>query len=287
MADRSPEEFRAEAAPLASDLLRVLSTYRRRFVAAADGYDGSTHSTSDLEAVMADYSVLVTDERNESAFLMIEQETEPRTVDLITDLRTQSARCAAVIEKYRALQLLEGTEAVTGYFTNVQSSIAEEFGALAPTPSSSLLLVGSGSFPMTLLHAAERTGAPVVGVDIDQEAVRLGRRVIQQLAGSSDITLECRAVQELPFTRRATHVVFSSTVEAKYDLMHQMYPVTRDDVVVAMRFGDGLKSLFNYPMQPVDPQRWRLVETIRRAGQVFDIAIYIKAHTTRKETADA
>jgi histidine 2-aminobutanoyltransferase len=282
MADLAPHVPRADTAPAASDLLRSLHEYRRRFVAAADGYDGSTRWAADLEATMADYSLFVTDARNEAPFLVLQQEGSPGTAELVSDLRAQSARCAAVIEKYRALRLLDGTEGASGYFANVESSIAEEFGALAPTPRSSVLLVGAGSFPMTLLNIAERTGAPVAGVDIDSEAIALGRRVVRRLADSSDITLECRAVEDLPFTRRATHVVFSSTVAVKYDLLHRMHPLTRDDVVVAMRFGDGLKSLFNYPMQPVDPQRWRLVETIRRPDQVFDIAVYTKSHVARE-----
>lgn len=266
----------------AHTLLRSLHEYRRRFVEAADRYDGSTRRAAGLEALMADFSLLVTDGRNEVPFLALEQEGSPGTAELVGGLRAQSARCAAVIEKYRALRLLDGTEGAAGYFANVESSIAEEFGALAPTPHSSVLLVGSGSFPMTLLHIAERTGAAVAGVDIDREAITLGRRVVRRLADSSDITLECLAVEDLPFTRRATHVVFSSTVEAKYDLLHRMYPLTRADVVVAMRFGDGLKSLFNYPMQPVDPKRWRLVKTIYRPDQVFDIAVYTKSHVARE-----
>jgi histidine 2-aminobutanoyltransferase len=46
---------------------------------------------------------------------------------------------------------------------------------------------------------------------------------------------------------------------------------------VAMRFGDRLKSLFNFPMLQVDQRKWRLVDTIRRPEQVFDIALYVKA----------
>ncbi|GAB4085388.1 D-histidine (S)-2-aminobutanoyltransferase CntL [Myceligenerans cantabricum] len=278
MADTAPRGPAADLTPTRPDLLRSLHEYRRRFVAAADGYDGSTRRAADLEAVMADYCVFVTDQRHEAPFLSLDQEGPPGSAELVSDLRAQSARCAAVVEKYRALRLLDGTEGAAGYFANVESSIAEEFGALEPTPDSAVLLVGSGSFPMTLLHIAERTGAPVAGVDIDGEAIALGRRVVQRLADSSDITLEHEPVEDLPFTGRATHVVFSSTVEAKYDLLHRIHPLTRDDVVVVMRFGDGLKSLFNYPMQPVDPQRWRLAETVRRPGQVFDIAVYTKSH---------
>jgi len=43
---------------------------------------------------------------------------------------------------------------------------------------------------------------------------------------------------------------------------------------VAMRYGDRLKSLFNYPMQPVNERKWRLVDSVLRPGQVFDIALY-------------
>lgn len=260
----------------AHDMLASLHEYLRRFTAAADGYDGSTERAADLEVVMADYSTFVTDERNIAPFAEIDRAQSADTAGLVTDLRTQSARCAAVMEKYRALRLLDGHTGSVGYFANVESCIEEEFGAVAPTRDSTVLLVGSGSFPMTLLNVAERTGAATVGVDIDAESVGLGRRVVRLLGSDLDIALEDVPAEDLPFTRDATHIVISSTVEMKYDILHRLHPVTRDDVVVAMRFGDGLKSLFNYPMQEVDRDRWRLVETIRRPDQVFDIALYSK-----------
>ena len=267
----------------ARDLLLSLHEYRRQFRAAADGYDGSTGRAAELERVMADYSAFVTDERGGALLAELERDGSVRVPDLVADLRAQSARCAAVMEKYRALKLLAGRAGSVGYFANVESCIEQEFGAVEPTSASKVLLVGSGSFPMTLLNVAERTGAAAVGVDVDAEAVDLGRRVVQLLGSGLDITLENVPAEDLPFTRRATHVIFSSTVEAKYDLLHRLYQTTRDDVVVAMRFGNGLKSLFNYPMQEVDRERWRLVETIRRRDQVFDVAVYVKQLPERKE----
>ncbi|GAA1852767.1 SAM-dependent methyltransferase [Myceligenerans crystallogenes] len=270
----------------ASGLLGVLHEYLRRFTAAADGYDGSTSRAAILETAMAGYSELVTDERNIAPFAELERDRAAETAELVTALRARSARCAAVSEKYRALRLLEGRTGTGGYFDNVESCIEEEFGAVSPAGTSRVLLVGSGSFPMTLLNVAARTGAVAAGVDIDAEAVDLGRRVVRLLGGSYDITLDSRPVGELPFTRTATHIVFSSTVAAKYDLLHRLHAGTRDDVVVAMRFGDGLKSLFNYPMQDVDPARWRLLETVRRPDQVFDVAVYVK-HDAGSEAGDA
>lgn len=268
----------------AGDLHRRLQDHLQAFRAAADGYDGATARAAELEVLMADYSDLVTDERHEAPFT--ELVSTGAVDELVRDLRAQSARCAAVMEKYRALRLLDGHEASVGYFANVESCIAEEFGAVAPSSTSKVLLVGSGSFPMTLLNVAARTGAATAGVDIDAESVDLGRRVVRLLGRDHDITLAARPAADLPFTRSATHIVFSSTVAAKYDLLHELHAVTRDDVVVAMRFGDGLKSLFNYPMQDVDPERWRLVETVRRRGQVFDIALYAKQRNGRQDSQE-
>lgn len=278
MSDASPGTPHALSAG-ARNLLLSLHEYLRRFRAAADLYDGSTGHAAELERATADYSTFVTDEHNRELLTELEGDPSVGLPDLVADLRAHSARCAAVMEKYRALKLLEGRTGSAGYFANIESSIEEEFGALRPTSASKVLLVGSGSFPMTLLNVAERTGADAAGVDVDAEAVDLGRRVVQILGNDLGIALENVPAEDLPFTRCATHVIFSSTIAVKYDLLHRLHPVTRDDVVVAMRFGNGLKSLFNYPMQEVDHRMWRLAETIRRRDQVFDVAVYVKQST--------
>lgn len=265
----------------ATGLPDMLRAYLRRFTSAANEYDGSIRHAGELEELLADYSRFVTNPGNEASFRPFAAAAE--TDEMVEQLRTQSARCVAVIEKYRALRLLEGTAGAQGYFANIESCITEEFGAVAPRKDSKVLLVGSGSFPMTLLNVAALTGASTLGIDIDAESIDLGRRVVALLGEGLDIALDGRSIHELDFIAEATHIVISSTVSVKYELLHQMHGLTREDVVVAMRFGDGLKSLFNYPMQEVDPALWRLAETIRRPEQVFDIALYVKQRPSRKD----
>ncbi|MDR4534601.1 class I SAM-dependent methyltransferase [Glutamicibacter sp. PS] len=267
----------------AQRLLESLHQYRRLFTEALAAYDGSTGGARHLEQAIATYARLITSAPNEARFTRLLQEGGAPTEELVDELRALSARCAGVLEKYRALRLLNGQESTDDYFMNVESCIEQEFGAMTPDEHSKVLLIGSGSYPMTLLHLAQQTGARTLGIDIDAEAVELGRRVVQQLGSGLHIRLEQRTAAELEFTAQATHLVFSSTVAAKYELLDELYAHTREDVVVAMRFGDSLKSLFNYPMQPVNPQRWQLVHTIRQEDQVFDIALYAKARPQAKD----
>ncbi|WP_243866850.1 methyltransferase domain-containing protein [Actinophytocola oryzae] len=229
-----------------------------------------------MERMVGDYSRFVTDLRHHEAWDALVCEGADDFASLVTELRTRSARCAAIMEKYRALHLLRGRAESAGYFDNVEACIEEEFGTFRLTSEAKVLLVGSGSFPMSPLLIARRTGASVVGVDIDAEAVELGRQVVSTVGKDLDIRLEKTPVRDLPFTGEASHVIFSSTVSVKYDLLAEMHASTRADVVVAMRYGDHLKSLFNYPMREVDPRKWQLAENVLRPKHIFDIALYRK-----------
>jgi histidine 2-aminobutanoyltransferase len=262
---------------MGTDLLLLMDEHLDRLRESAGRYDGTARHGPDVERVVADYSAFVTDARHHDSWARLAREGSPDFTRLVAELRSQSARCAAVMEKYRALDLLDGRTGSAGYFDDVESGIEVEFGTFGLTSSSKVLLVGSGSFPMTPLYIAGRTGAGVVGVDVDDEAVELGRQVVEKLGNGLDIRLERVPVGDLAFTREASHVIFSSTVAVKYDLLHRIHPSTRDDVVVAMRYGDHLKSLFNYPMEEVDHRRWELADQVLRPQHIFDIALYVKA----------
>ncbi len=180
------------------------------------------------------------------------------------------------MEKYRALKLQNGDVEIADYFKNIEECIEKEFGRFHVTADSKVLLVGSGSFPMTPLLIAKKTGAEVVGIDIDEEAILLGRNVVEKLGAGLKIRLEQTFAEDLPYTQDATHIIFSSTVSNKYDLLDQLHTLTNEHVVVAMRYGNELKSLFNYPMRETNSSKWKMVDNILRPHDVFDIALYQK-----------
>ncbi|HWO95894.1 MAG TPA: methyltransferase domain-containing protein [Bacillus sp. (in: firmicutes)] len=255
------------------DLIEFLD----RFNDLAGRYDHTINNCPELEILIDDYSKFIINERNKEAWDQLELQESNDLNQLVVDLRKKSALCVAIMEKYRALKLLNGNAEMTEYFKNIESCIEKEFGGFQVTSESKVLLVGSGSFPMTPLLIAKRTGAEVVGIDIDDEAIKLGLNVVEKLGSELNIRLEKISVENLDCTKDMTHIIFSSTVESKYDILDQLYTLTNENVVVAMRYGDRLKSLFNYPSREVDGQKWKMVENILRPDHVFDIALYRKA----------
>ncbi|WP_342552629.1 methyltransferase domain-containing protein [Paenibacillus sp. FSL R7-0652] len=253
-----------------------LRVFAEQFGKLAVRYDKTLEHSAELEAVINEYSRFVTDPDHKIAWGMLGQAELEELDPLVQALRDQSAQCVAIMEKYRALKLQHGEVQIADYFKNIEECIDKEFGSFQVTPQSKVLLVGSGSFPMTPLLIAKRTGAEVVGIDIDAEAITLGRKVVETLGAGLNIRLEQQLLEDLAYTRQATHIIFSSTVANKYDLLDQLYALTNEQVVAAMRYGNELKSLFNYPMKETDGSKWRLADNILRPHDVFDIALYQK-----------
>jgi histidine 2-aminobutanoyltransferase len=254
-----------------------LNEFSEKFDGLAGSYDHTINNCSELESLIDDYSKFITNERNKEAWKQLELQESSDLNQLVMNLRRKSALCVAIMEKFRAIKLLDGKNEKADYFKNIESCIEKEFGSFQITSESKVLLVGSGSFPMTPLLIAKRTGAEVVGIDIDDEAIQLGRNVVEKLGNGLNIRLEKTLVENLDFTKNVTHIIFSSTVESKYYILDQLHTLTNENVVVAMRYGNQLKSLFNFPSREVDRKKWKMVEEILRPDHVFDIALYKKA----------
>ncbi|MCI1777721.1 SAM-dependent methyltransferase [Paenibacillus lautus] len=254
-----------------------LADYLTKFKYFADRFDHISRHRTELERLVDDYSAFITDESNSHIWDELERQGTVGLNGLVEQLRAYSARCVATLEKYRALKLIKGDTEITDYFRNIEECIEKEFGSFQVTSKSIVLLVGSGAFPMTALLIAKRTGAEVIGIDIDDEAIRLGIRVIETLGPDLKIRLENTPVEYLDYIKEVTHIIFSSTVADKYDMLERLHPLTNEEVVVAMRYGNRLKSLFNYPMKETDEDKWIIVDTGLRQNDIFDIALYKKS----------
>ncbi|MED4531596.1 methyltransferase domain-containing protein [Metabacillus fastidiosus] len=254
-----------------------LNEFLEKFKDFSAKYDHTINHCSELEILIDDYSKFILNEKNKEVWEQLELQECRNFNQLVGDLRKKAALCVAIMEKYRALKLLSGNTESNNYFENIELCIEKEFGQFQITSESKVLLVGSGSFPMTPLLIARRTGAEVIGIDIDDEAIKFGRNVVEKLGSELNIRLEKIAVEELNVVNELTHIIFSSTVDNKYDILDQLHTLTNENIIVAMRYGDQLKSLFNFPMREVDNKKWKIVENILRPDHVFDIVLYKKA----------
>ncbi|MFJ7406774.1 MULTISPECIES: methyltransferase domain-containing protein [unclassified Lysinibacillus] len=228
----------------------------------------------ELCELIDNYSSFITNRDNEKHWNYIKQSIE--IIALIENLRNNSSVCIQIVEKYRALVLGLENEKITDYFRNIEDCIEKEFGDFQINSQSKVLMVGCGAFPLTLLMVAERTGAEVFGIDIDDEAIHLGRYVVNRLGRHLSIQIEKKTVGDLTVMKQISHIIFSSTVSNKYAILDQLYDLTNKDVLIAMRYGNGLKSLFNYPKQKVDETKWQIVEEIIHPHNVFDVILYQK-----------
>ncbi|NMH69391.1 SAM-dependent methyltransferase [Bacillus sp. RO3] len=256
-----------------------LRMYLKRFAKAMEGSGLMEEDAFALEELIDEYSAFILNEEYIKRWKLLMDSTPEDVLHLVDGVRKLSALSVAKMEKHRAMKLLSGEEEAADYFQNIESCIEKEFGQFQVTQKSTVLLVGSGSFPMTPLLIAGRTGAKVIGIDIDPEAITLGRQVVDRLGRDLPITLELSQVEEHKDLKDVTHIIFSSTVEGKYDILDQLYERTGEDVVVSMRYGDGLKSLFNFPSQKVDQKKWRMAENSMRPQQIFDVIVYEKFRT--------
>ncbi|HEC2146144.1 TPA: staphylopine biosynthesis enzyme CntL [Staphylococcus delphini] len=257
-----------------------LLNYQQQFEHLYNTIQQGERALNDLESLIDEYSDYILDEQPTKQYEHWRAHTSEHR-PLIKSLADITARCVKLMEATRAQRLIHGQGSTTGYFDNIEHCISEEFGQFKITPNDTVLLVGSGAYPMTLVQIAQETGARVIGIDIDEEAVRYGQQVINILAPDAPIEIHQKTVSELEVIRDVTHVIFSSTVEMKYDILEELYESTDHNIVVSMRYGDGLKSIFNYPKQATHPKQWTCVADITRPDQIFDIALYQKGSEGR------
>ncbi|MBA8771948.1 staphylopine biosynthesis enzyme CntL [Staphylococcus coagulans] len=253
-----------------------LENYAQQFEQLYEKAQASEQAVRDLEQLVDDYSAYILDEQQAQVYQ--QWYTHPvSNTQLIHVLAEITSRCVKLMESTRARRLISGNAGSSGYFENIEHCIVEEFGQFEITPEDTVLLVGSGAYPMTLVQIAQETGAHVIGIDIDEDAVNYGQKVIEILAPNETIEIHRKNVNELEAIRDVTHIIFSSTVKMKYDILAELYELTNRDVVVSMRYGNDLKSIFNYPKQDTYPHHWTCVADITQPDQIFDIALYQKA----------
>ncbi|MCA0756639.1 hypothetical protein KP806_16405 [Paenibacillus sp. N4] len=190
-------------------------------------------------------------------------------------LRSTSNQALCELEKHQSMRLLERKESLTEYLAMLSASVKRELRDYELHSGSRVLFVGSGALPLSALTIARETGAEVLCLDIDEEAVRIGSMVAEAGGLRDRVRFSGSYVEGLAFAEQATHVIVASLVESKHEVLKTFRPAIRSDAAVILRYGHGLKSVFNYPLDGDFGTDWHTA-SFGRSDCVYD-TVMLKA----------
>ncbi|QAY65934.1 hypothetical protein [Paenibacillus protaetiae] len=170
-------------------------------------------------------------------------------------LRDNVAIALNKLELAEAGAFLMGELEIGGYVDALSSSVREELGLLQIGPESRVVFIGSGFFPLSAITIAREAGASVWAVDHHPDAVFCGRLVAEQAGLAGQIRFIDRLDDKL-FLADATHVIVASFVKDKRIVLKKLLAAESASALIAMRYGNGIKSLFNFPLELEETCEW-------------------------------
>ncbi|WP_440108812.1 nicotianamine synthase family protein [Paenibacillus sp. QZ-Y1] len=175
----------------------------------------------------------------------------------VKQLRETAVQALCEMEKYQSGLAIEQRLNISKYIETLSRSVRNELRIFRISDSSKVLFVGSGAFPLSALTIAQETNAEIVCLDIDLEAVEKGKRVAETSGLGNKIIFSGKPLKELSYVGEATHIVIASLVSNKLEILNDLKETIQPRTQIMMRYGNGLKSLFNYPLEEDLSDDWR------------------------------
>lgn len=187
-------------------------------------------------------------------------------------LRGTSSQALCDVEKYQSICILNKKLNISDYISILSNSVKEELVEFHMDNHSKVLFIGSGAFPLSALTIAKEAGAVVLCLDHDAEAVELGREVAEISGLGSKVHFSGSSVQELSYLKETTHILIASLVNNKLEIVNDLKNRINVNASVIIRYGNGLKSIFNYPLQKDLSAEWNETR-ICRSKSIYDTLI--------------
>jgi len=184
-------------------------------------------------------------------------------------LRSASNQALCRLEKYQSCQVLEQKMNVSEYLSILSANVRQELGMFGMESTSRILFIGSGAFPVSALTMARESGAEVFCLDTDEEAVALGQRVAEKAGLGSKLLFSGSYESGMTFLEKATHVVVASLVGNKPQLLAELKDAARAETKIIVRYGNGLKSIFNFPLELDLSDEWEITSIVE-SKRIYD-----------------
>ncbi|WP_175532074.1 nicotianamine synthase family protein [Paenibacillus sp. yr247] len=196
-------------------------------------------------------------------------------------LREAAIEALCNVEKHQSKCISRNEMNVNKYLTTIIQSVKDDLISFGIDYHSKVLFIGSGAFPVSALTIAKEFGAKVMGVDIDPEAVFLASHVAKAFDIETMVSFSGEELITLTFLKETTHIIIASLVENKIEVLDQLKELIKNDVKIMLRYGNGVKSLFNYPFDCDLSGDWHQRKLIVW-NPIYDIIILEKS-TSQKE----
>jgi len=163
----------------------------------------------------------------------------------IAQIRATANAALCDYEKHRVSALCGEPCQSNDYLTRFEHALQLEISAANIQSGDRILLVGSGALPTTALALVSKLAATVFCFDSDAAAQQAARRLIGHLGLAQQII--CIDSLEQLTGLDVDHVIIASLVSDKQTLLAQLPPFLNQQGKLLVRYGNGLKSIFNCP----------------------------------------
>ncbi|WP_201318025.1 MULTISPECIES: nicotianamine synthase family protein [unclassified Paenibacillus] len=191
-------------------------------------------------------------------------------------LREASVEALCNVEKYVSQSISLEEWGASPYLNHLFHSVKGEWQSFGMDGRSKLLFIGAGALPISVLTFAKEFGSTALGIDIDPATVGLANRAAKAYGLETLVRFSDEKLSGLAFRREATHIMIASLVKNKHEVLKQLKETTRDDVEIMVRFGNGVKSIFNYPFESGLTRDWLTVQIIE-SNPIYDTVILHKS----------
>lgn len=196
-----------------------------------------------LEECIEETSFFILNKKNNLAYFKNSENKEIQF--LIKEIRNYSVEVLGILEKIKAIEVLNFTDYSFKYEEQLILSVQQEIKDYSILKESQVLFVGSGAMPITAYTIAKETEASISCLDIDPEAIRLSKKVTDKLK-LINIFFEDN-IENLNLSS-FSHIIIASLVPEKCEILDYITKKTGKNTKIILRYGNGLKEIFNFPL---------------------------------------
>ncbi|WP_191560517.1 nicotianamine synthase family protein [Metabacillus idriensis] len=223
-----------------------------------------------LTRKLDELSKFVVNEMNDRLWRLWGEDEEIRKYS--EKLRETSSKAISTMEKYQSACTANQQMDISDYLTALSDSVKKELDTYEITNCSKVVFIGSGAFPLSALTIAKETGAQIICLDIDREAVEMGQNIAEITGLETSVSFTQKPVNQLPNFKDTTHVIIASLVKKKLEILEDLKSLLPESAKVIIRYGNGLKSIFNYPLDDDLSAEWDQ-EQVEQKNHFYDTLV--------------